>query len=170
MNAPSRARPEAEPKAPPAGIEAKRDIGLLKTIIGFHLRRIQNHLAHNLAQQPEFDGQKSGQLSALGIIAANPGLSQVALAAECGFDKAITVVVIDALERNQWARRERDSDDRRRNLLFITEAGQAKLEEWIAVTLRNEQPIHDVLSGPEFAMLSELLDRIYQRCFNYAPD
>ena len=152
-------RPAHESGDPPA-----IDLGALKSVIGFRLRRIQNHLARNLASHPDFAGRKPGQLSALAIIAANPGLSQVALGDACGFDKAITVMVVDELERSGWARRERAVADRRRNLLFVTPSGEEQLTRWTALALENEAPVKAALSTAELALLSDLLDRIYERC------
>ncbi len=152
-------RPAHESGDPPA-----IDLGKLKSIIGFRLRRIQNHLARNLAGHPDFAGRKPGQLSALAVIAANPGLSQVALGDACGFDKAMTVMVVDELEASGWARRERAVADRRRNLLFVTPAGEEQLEHWTALALENEAPVRAALSSAELALLSDLLDRIYDRC------
>ena len=160
------ARPVTDADTRPVGEPAPIDLGALKSGIGFRLRRIQNHLARSLNGHPEFSGRKPGQWSALAIISANPGLSQVTLGEACGFDKAMTVMVVDELERSSWARRERALDDRRRNLLFVTEAGSRQLKRWTALALANEAPARDALSSAEFALLSDLLDRIYDRCLN----
>ncbi len=157
-------RPANESYGRPAAEPPAIDLGPLRHIIGFRLKRIQNHLARSLAGHPEFSGRKPGQLSALAIITANPGLSQVTLGEACGFDKAMTVMVVDELERSGWARRERAVEDRRRNLLFVTPAGEERLTLWTALTLTNEAPVREALSPAELGLLSDLLDRIYDRC------
>lgn len=146
---------------------SSRALGRLSQLMGFRLRRIQNHLSRTLAQHPEFQGHKPGELSVLALISANPGLSQIELATEVGLDKAILVSVLDALEGRGWVRRERAPEDRRRNLLFNTPDGEATLERWADIARRNEARVREVLSPAEFALLSELLDRIYNQCFNH---
>ena len=164
------APPASIPVPATAGEAVGRDLGHLKQVIGFRFRRIQNHLSRRLVQMPEFKGGKSGELSALAIISANPGLSQIDLASEVGLDKAMVVVVIDDLERLGLARRERAPEDRRRNLLFVTPKGEETLEHWIALARENEKPVRDALSEAEFQQLSGLLDRIYNQCFNHEED
>jgi DNA-binding MarR family transcriptional regulator len=173
----TRSRPLASPEpaddaagAEPQAASAGRSLGHMTELLGFRFRRIQNHLAQGLSQMHRFQGTKPGELSALAIMHANPGLSQVELSNEVGLDKAQIVVLIDMLERNGWARRERAPEDRRRNLLFVTEAGEAMLQQWMEIARENERPLREVLTPAEFELLSDLLDRIYNRCFNKVGD
>ncbi len=159
-------RPEPVTTPEESDVKAPRDLGVLHQILGFKLRRIQNHLSRNLSQRSDFGGHKSGEFSALAIIHANPGLSQVALADEVGLDKAMTGLVVDQLEYDGLVRRERALDDRRRNLLFATDLGVRTLDEWVRIALEVEEPVRKTLSTAEFAIVSELLDRIYHKCFN----
>lgn len=175
--APRPKKPSSIPTPPPVAeaVAGKaetsvRNLGLLTQVMGFRFRRVQNHLSRSLAQMPEFDGGKPGEFSVLAIIAANPGLSQIAVADEVGLDKAMIVIVIDELERQGWARRERAADDRRRNLLFITPEGEKTLDRWFALARENERRVRETMSEAEFAQLSDLLDRIYNQCFNHVED
>jgi DNA-binding MarR family transcriptional regulator len=145
-----------------------RSLGQLSQILGFRFRRIQNHLARGLAQRPEFDAGRPGELSVLAILEANPGLSQVELAEEVGLDATMMVVLIDDLEQRGFAQRSRTSTDRRRNRLFITPSGEAALKRWMGAARENEKLVRETLSEAEFEVLSQLLDRIYDRCFNHA--
>lgn len=156
----------AQLKTEPAG----RTIGRLSGLMGFRFRRIQNHLSRQLMEQPNFGASKPGELSALAILEANPGLSQIELSEEIGLDKAMIVGIIDELERLGLARRERAADDRRRNLLYITDEGKAQLDQWFEIARENERAVRETLSPGEFDILSDLLDRIYDQCFNHAGD
>src|SRR4051794_34815994 len=49
------------------------DLGVLKDMLGFRLRRIQNHLSKNFAERLAGRDIKPGEFSALALIAANPG-------------------------------------------------------------------------------------------------
>jgi DNA-binding MarR family transcriptional regulator len=165
----SAARPKLASSPKPAPSKP-RDLGLLSQVLGFRFRRIQNHLSRRLAEMPGIETSRPGELSVLAMMQANPGLSQVELSGEVGLDKAMIVVIIDELERQGYARRERAAEDRRRNLLFITPQGETVLERWMAVARENERTVRETLSPAEFAVLSELLDRIYNQCFNNADE
>ncbi|MET8850135.1 MarR family transcriptional regulator [Amycolatopsis sp. NPDC004625] len=52
-------------------------------------------------------------------------LSQQRVADRLGLDRSDLVKVLDRLEAAGWVRRERDTEDRRRHLLTLTEAGRA---------------------------------------------
>lgn len=141
------------------------DLGVLNEVIGFRIRRIQNHLSRAFGARVGRKEVKPGLFSALALIAANPGLSQTALSREIGFDKATVVALLDALERQGWGERRRAGGDRRRHSLFITTAGETALAHLRAAALENEAPIHDVLTDKEQAQLFALLDKIYVACF-----
>jgi len=100
------------------------------------------------------------------MLQANPGLSQIELADEVGLDKAMIVVILDELERLGFARRERAAEDRRRNLLFVTPQGEAALVRWMDIARENERRVREAMTPQEFDVLSKLLDRVYDQCFN----
>ena len=155
----------AVPRGAEAGDGARLGLGVLSSLLGFRFRRIQNHLARGLVSIPDLAANRPGLLSSLAIISANPGVSQVMLAREAGLDKATLVMIIDDLEHAGLARRKRDTDDRRRNLLFTTPKGEKMLEQWIALARGNEAKVRACLTPAEFDQLSEMLDRIYDSCF-----
>ena len=104
-------------------------LGRLGDFVGFRLRRIQNQLSRDFMAITADEKLRSGLFSALAIIAANPGLSQITLAREVGLDKSLAVAAVDELEKRGWAVRQRSTVDRRRHALFITEAGEAFLDD-----------------------------------------
>ena len=95
----------------------------------------------------------------LGIIEANPGISQSELSREVGLDKSVTVTIVDELEKFGWAVRERSKEDRRRHELFITDEGKAHLDELFTIVGKTEDAVLHQLSPAELHLLSELLDR-----------
>jgi DNA-binding MarR family transcriptional regulator len=109
-------------------------------------------------------GLRSGLFSSLGIIEANPGISQSELSREVGLDKSVTVTIVDELEKFGWAVRERSKEDRRRHELFITEEGKAHLDELFTIVGKTEDAVLHQLSPAELHLLSELLDRMYAAC------
>lgn len=136
-------------------------IGRLNDFVGFRLRRIQNRLSRDFATATAAQGLRSGLFSALAIIEANPGISQVDLSEMISMDKSVTVSIVDDLESAGWAVRGRSTQDRRRHALTITPAGSAHLDELIAIVSQTESAVLGELSPAEMALLGELLDRMY---------
>lgn len=149
-----------------AVVEAEVDLGVLKDVIGFRIRRIQNHLSRRFLDQITEKQLRPGGFSALALIAANPGLDQTTLAREIGFDKATVVALLDGLEALGWAERRRQTEDRRRHALFITAEGRTALEGLSRLAQENEAAVHAALTSAEQAQLYALLDKIYAACFS----
>jgi DNA-binding MarR family transcriptional regulator len=137
-------------------------LGRLGDYVGFRLRRIQNQLSRELTAVTGEYNLRQGLFSALAIISANPGLSQIMLAREIGLDKSATV---DEIEKRGWAVRRRSTVDRRRHALETTAAGEAFLKDMFARLDEVEGVVLTCLSGGELLLLSEMLDRIYRNCF-----
>jgi DNA-binding MarR family transcriptional regulator len=154
-----------KPAAPAETAPAEVNLGVLNDVIGFRIRRIQNHLSRGFSDRVGRKEVKPGLFSALALIAANPGLSQTTLSQEIGFDKATVVAILDALESLGWAERKRSPEDRRRHSLYVTRKGETALQRLRDVALANEEGIHAVLSEKEQAQLFSLLDKIYVACF-----
>ncbi|MEJ5978261.1 MarR family winged helix-turn-helix transcriptional regulator [Novosphingobium sp. PS1R-30] len=142
--------------------EARVSLGRLGDFIGFRLRRVQNQLSRNFAVVSANEGLRSGLFSSLAIVSANPGISQSELSREVGLDKSVTVTIVDELEKYGWAERRRSPSDRRRHALFVTPAGEAKLEGLFALMEKTEAAALHQLTGDEMRVLSELLDRMYE--------
>ncbi|MDE2403570.1 MAG: winged helix-turn-helix transcriptional regulator [Sphingomonadales bacterium] len=136
-------------------------LGRLGDFVGFRLRRVQNHLSRHFATATAAEGLRSGLFSSLALIEANPGISQIALSREVGQDKSVAVAIVDDLEKLGWAERRRSTTDRRRHALYVTAAGQAKLDALFAVVDETESAVLHQLSPGEKQLLSELLDRMY---------
>jgi DNA-binding MarR family transcriptional regulator len=134
--------------------------GILDEFIAFRLRRIEKHLSRSFVERASSRGVRQGAFSALALIDANPGLSQITLSRQIGFDKATVVSLLDYLEKHGWATRLRSTVDRRRHTLFLTDAGREVLEELCRVGRENEQQVRNALSPGEHAQLSSLLERL----------
>ncbi|MFM6854271.1 MAG: MarR family winged helix-turn-helix transcriptional regulator [Sphingopyxis sp.] len=139
-------------------------LGRLGDFVGFRLRRVQNQLSRDFSAATAAQGLRSGLLSSLAIIAANPGISQNELSAEIGMDKSVTVTIVDDLEKSGWAVRERSKQDRRRHALYITPTGEVRLDALFALLEHTENAVLSQLSNAEMLLLSELLDRMYAVC------
>ncbi len=140
-------------------------LGRLGDFVGFRLRRIQNQLSREFAQVTARHQLRMGQFSALAIISANPGLSQITLAREVGLDKSMAVATIDELEGRGWAERRRSANDRRRYALYTTQAGEAWLSEMFQALELVEHDVLETLGEADRTTLNAILDRVYESCF-----
>jgi DNA-binding MarR family transcriptional regulator len=140
------------------------DLGVLNDVLGFRLRRIQNHLARAFQEDPRHGDLKSGLYSILALISANPGVSQARIALEAGIDKTALVALLDDLEVAGWAVRVR-AKDRRKHSLHVTDKGAAALNTLTAAAHETEATARGGLTGEELAQLLTILDKLYASCF-----
>ena len=100
------------------------------------------------------------QFAILNAVMDTPGVDQVTLANRVAFDAATSGSVIGRLETKGWILREPDQADRRRKLLWLTEAGQkATLEMKRSVNLVQEK-ILSPLTPDEAQALTSLLAKL----------
>jgi DNA-binding MarR family transcriptional regulator len=95
------------------------DFDELPTYVGYQVRRTQAKIfAEFEATLGDFDFTP-GSFGVLTLIRANPGITQVALAAAFGVDKSTMSPVIYRLEKRGLVRREVLASDRRCHALFF---------------------------------------------------
>lgn len=137
------------------------DLDFLDTIIGYSMRRAQAAIYADYARTVGEAGIRPAQFAAMVIIAANPGLTQSALAATMGIDRSAAVGLIDGLEAGKWVERVPSPSDRRSYSIMITEIGRAMLARLKQLVRDHDQRVGAHLSPAERAMLMELLHRLY---------
>ena len=135
------------------------DWGILGGSIGPRVRLLRNTLNAGSLVQSEPHGLPTGSLTVMALIAANPGCSQVQLAAMAGITGPSLVGIVAELENRGLLSRERDSADRRRNMVVLTPAGREKMETLFAAVTLIEQPLRDALGADGMAQLIALLDQ-----------
>jgi len=74
------------------------DFGILPELIGYHVRRAQLYLFADFARTMADAQITPGQFGVLSLVAANPGLTQSALARAVRIERSTMVAVIDALQ------------------------------------------------------------------------
>jgi DNA-binding MarR family transcriptional regulator len=99
------------------------------------------------------------QTATLWLISANPGVSQVSVAAALGMDRATMMSVTDRLEERELVTRERSSVDRRRQELLLTPAGQALLRKVKARIAEHEERFKSRFKPTELAALLAALKK-----------
>ena len=98
----------------------------------FEFEQAPGHLirrAHQIASAVFSDeaaahGVTPVQFAILNVLMDEPGIDQITLAGRVVFDAATIGSVIGRLEHKGWLRRDADTQDRRRKLLWLTAEGE----------------------------------------------
>jgi len=140
--------------------ENGRDVvrrGRLEPLLGYWLRRAQLRVFQDFVAT--MDGLTPGQLGAVLLVEANPGMTQSALAAALGIDRSTAVALIDRLQRHGLVRRSPRAGDRRANALEL-DGGAAVLAHLVKRLDAHERRIARALSAAERRQLIALLRRL----------
>lgn len=137
-------------------------VGELNDILGFHIR-----LAHGTAYRhfmetfAELDLTQK-QVSVLWLVSDNPGLAQTDLAQRLRMDRATTMGIVNRLQHRHYLRRGRSSEDKRRQTLYLTPAGEEMLLRARAAILEHETWLKARFTRAEVDQLVSLLERIHE--------
>lgn len=105
-------------------------------------------------------GIKPRHFNVLVTVAEHPTLSQRELSSALGLDPNVMVGVIDELEAQGMARRERSAVDRRRHVVVVTESGRQLLERGLGVLRDGEERFLAVLDPAERQQLHGLVGKL----------
>lgn len=103
------------------------------------------------------------QFAILNALIDRPGLDQVTLAQAVALDAATSGSVIGRLEAKGWIRRESDLSDRRRRLLWVTDAGKAVVAALMEPIARSQERLMAPLDAHERVELMRLLRKVFMR-------
>ena len=102
-------------------------LGNLDNMLGVELR-IAQILADRLFASCRQLEMAPGHYTVLSLINLNPGINQSMLAQSMYLDRSSMVPILDHLEKTGWIERQRSPNDRRSHALYLTDAGNAALE------------------------------------------
>jgi len=136
------------------------ELGLLKSLLGYHLRRAQVAVFQHFAETMGEADITPGQFGVLSVIAGNPGLSQTQLGNALGIDRSTVVAVIDRLEARGLVTRGPAPRDRRSHALRLSPEGTQLLRKLEDIVRAHERHIGRKLSAEDQRLLIRLLDRI----------
>jgi len=105
-------------------------------------------------------GVNARELAVLLFLDGREPESQQQAAAHLGVDRTTMVGLLDSLEGKALVARRPDAEDRRRNVVVLTDAGQAKLLEATKASDAAERELLAPLDDREAAQLRALLKRI----------
>lgn len=97
---------------------------LLGTRLGYLLKHTQLRLAEHAGPALAPFGLDARELAVLAVLAAGRPLSQLEAARRLAVDRTTMVALVDALEGKGLVERRRSEEDRRRNVVELTERGR----------------------------------------------
>lgn len=149
-------KPSDKPASAGNGVE----LGILRTLLGYHLRRAQIAVFQHFTETMGEADITPGQFGVLSVISGNSGLSQTQLGNALGIDRSTVVAVIDRLEGRGLVMRAASPTDRRSHALKLSEEGARLLRRLEEMVQEHERHIARTLSAEEQKRLIDLLDRV----------
>jgi DNA-binding MarR family transcriptional regulator len=135
-------------------------LGPLDQRLGYALRRAQLAVFADFFKSFEAHDIKPAQYSVLTIIANNVGLTQTQVAETLGIKKPNFVTMIKSLEKRGLVRRSATLNDKRSNILSLTEEGQALLHKLETIAENQEMKIKDHIGKSQYEALFEPLRKM----------
>ena len=108
-------------------------------------------------------GLSLSQAKLLALVARLAPCRPSDIAVQMGYAPRTVTTALDALEESGWIERSPHPTDRRAQLVGITSAGQAKLDEVQGPKRHAVEQLFGVLSRDEQKRLRELMDRVRER-------
>ncbi len=144
------------------GDAGERDIDFdeLPSYVGYQVRRTQAKIFSEFETTLKDFDFTPGSFGVLTLIRANPGITQVTLAAAFGVDKSTMSPVIFRLEKRGLIRREILPSDRRCHALFFDQAGEQTFLAAREKIRFFEENVAARLSKPEQRELARLLAKL----------
>lgn len=155
------ARPlRAAARGPGAGPPAPVPFDQLADSLGYAIRRAQVRSYALLFRVFAADSLTPGRMTALWIVASEPGVSQSELADRLSITRASVVKVVDSLEALGLVQRQPVPQDRRSYALTLTPQGLRELERHRDMHERYEVELAAALSRAERRQLMALLEKV----------
>lgn len=132
----------------------------LDGLLGYRLRRAQGAMHRDYMAAVAGLQLTQKQTATLWLINANPGVSQVSVAAALGMDRATMMSITDRLEERGLVIRKRSEVDRRRQELYLTPAGISSLRKVKARIAAHEARVKAVFKPGELDALLESLKKL----------
>ncbi len=132
----------------------------LRARLGYLLKRALLELEDLHTEHLAPTGVNARELAVLLLLDSREPESQQQAAARLGVDRTTMVGLLDALEGKGLVARQADAEDRRRNVVGLTDAGQRTLDVATAASDDAERRLLGELSETEALRLRELLGRV----------
>ncbi len=138
--------PDRLPEGPPSEVQ----IAFLLTRLGGKQSNAFGEALRPLELRPKW-------FAVMNLVALGDGPSQQEIGASMELDPSGLISTIDELEKRGWLERRPSEQDRRRNALHLTKAGEKKLGEGRAAAKKRAEKLTGPLSVKERETLLRLL-------------
>jgi DNA-binding MarR family transcriptional regulator len=135
-----------------------RDV--LGTRLGYLFKHAQMKLAEEGVQALASHGINTRELAVLAVFADEYPLSQLEAAGRLGIDRTTMVALVDELERKGLVERHRSPEDRRKNVVELTDAGREAQGKGEQARKKAEDRFLAPLSEAEAAQLVRILQKL----------
>ena len=153
--------------AAPRPKQGKRnvDFGRLPTYLGYEIRQAQTAIFRDLQASMARLKVTPGEFGLLSLVEANPGISQVDLAAIYLLDKSTLSLAVSRMVKRGLVERQRNRQDGRYYGLRLRQPGCRLLQRLRAYVEAQERAMDAVLQRGEHRQLLGMLRRV-SRVFN----
>lgn len=145
---------------PGSGKDPTLDLGALQESLAFFILRASRKLSHDWINRWHGRDHRPLFYCAFALIGSNPGISPAELSRFLVLDKSRTSDLIDTLESEHSITRRRHADDHRRQGIYLTPAGTAKLASVLVEMRLEDDRLHRLFSETERQQLIASLARV----------
>ena len=136
---------------------ATPDLGVLDARLGYFVRRLQVWIFQDLIRRLARLDLSPAQFSVLVIVGANDGLSQAAVGATLGIERARLVRLLHGLEKRGLIRRLASATDGRRHALELTRRGRTTMAAAERLAAQHEAALRAKLGVRRYRTLLAML-------------
>ncbi|MFL6728171.1 MAG: MarR family winged helix-turn-helix transcriptional regulator [Sphingomicrobium sp.] len=133
---------------------------LLGGLVGYRLRRATGRMMNDLRTALAPHGMRPMLYAIMELIAAQPGIIQMAVGTELGIQRANLVPLINDLVSRGLVERQVAAHDRRAMSLYLTAAGKHMHRDMTELVLEHEQRTLASLPRADRERLMQLLDKV----------
>ncbi|MEB2298334.1 hypothetical protein LAV72_01665 [Lysinibacillus xylanilyticus] len=129
---------------------------------GFLSFKLAEALEENLEQYISEKFQMKSREVGIMMAVKDQKLSQIQIGQILKLDKNSVRFFIDGLEERKYVYREKNQENRRENLICLTEQGENLAEELMKTLAISENEVLNVLSFEEKELLKSILKKVYE--------
>ena len=137
-------------------------LGLLEGFLGFRLRMAHTALYRDFSTAMADLNLTQKQCAVLVLLDANPGVSQIEIAAALGMDRASMMALVDRLDQRNLIKRQRSKIDKRRQELRLNALGVKILAEALVLINQHEERFLRKFTRAEQQRLKNDLKRLHE--------
>lgn len=139
----------------------------LGPLVGMTARAMRRQLNRRLMEAGS--DVTAEQLIIMAVLGRQDGYNQQWIAEICGKDKTSTTRMIDTMERNGLVRRVPDRQDRRQNLIHLTDKGRAEQEQMMTHIFATHEHATQGVPPEELKACKDVLARVLSNLIEADP-